>query len=47
MKYQHRNESNLAYFWRKHGVNEWLVGVVIGAATIGWLGYLTGIALDK
>ena len=47
MKYQYRHESNIAYFWRKHGVNEWLIGIACGMIVFGWLGYLAGMALDK
>jgi len=47
MKYQYRHESNLAYFWRKHGGNEWVAGIVSGVVMVMWFGYLIGMALDK
>jgi hypothetical protein len=28
--YQLRTESNAAWWWRKHGMNEWIGGIVVG-----------------
>lgn len=47
MKYQYRYESDLSYFIRKHGIKEWIAGMVIGGLLSAWLGYLVGMALDK